>query len=145
MPAATAGEGSWLGRRVAAAAAFLAVLLAAFVALGIWRGYRSAVEDSEQDTRNLAQVVAAHAEQGIKAIDRNLATTEEVLLHWPSGAAPTGAQVAWLLAGRLRLNPNVLRLQILDRQGRIEYEASNPPRQAAPSSPSHDYFLWHRD
>ncbi|MDB5806667.1 MAG: domain S-box [Betaproteobacteria bacterium] len=144
FPAAAAWEKLRLDHWVVATAVTLAVLVAAFVAYGIWRGYGHAVRDGETGTRNLAKVVAAHAEQGIKAIDRNLATTEEVLLHWPSGGSPTPAQVNWLLGGRLRLNPNVLRLQILDSQDRITHEAAALPRQVEATVPSHAYFEWHR-
>ncbi|HEX4325192.1 MAG TPA: PAS domain S-box protein, partial [Burkholderiales bacterium] len=144
MPLAAAGEEPWLGRRVVAAAAALAALLAALVSFGIWRGHSHAISDSELDTLNLAKVVAAHAEQGVQSIDRNLATTEEVLLHWPSGGSPSDAQVQWLLSGRLRMNPNVLRLQILDREGKVAHEASARPRQMDAGPASRSYFEWHR-
>ncbi|MDB5805352.1 MAG: domain S-box [Betaproteobacteria bacterium] len=115
---------SWFSRfSVPLAATALAALVVPFVLHGLWRSHAQAIADGDLDTRNLAKVIAAHAEQGFKSIELNLKTTDEVVRHWPTGEPPTEKQVAWLLSGRLRLNPNVRVLQVFDRNGNLKSHA----------------------
>ncbi|HEY4370334.1 MAG TPA: ATP-binding protein [Burkholderiales bacterium] len=145
LPMAGGADGVRLGRMAAAGAGALAVLVAAFAGFGIWQGYRAAIEDSELDARSLAKVVSTHAEQGIKSIDRNLASVEAVLKSWPNPQGPSEAQVEWLLRGRLQLDPNVRRLQIVDAQGRLAHEASDRMARQNGTLAGREYVTWHRD
>ena len=145
--ASSAAQPAWrrLGRTVIIAACGLAALLVGFVAFGTWRGYDAAIANGGLDTLNIARVVAAHAEQGIQSIDLNLVTTEYVMRNWPNGGAPSGAQIDWLLRGRLRLNPNVRALVMIDRTGMETHAASVRPREPWPTHAGREFFLWHRD
>ena len=142
-----ASRGSWdrLVTGVVAASVILGALLLAIMCFGLWQSYQEVVEDAQMDTMNLAHVIAENARQGIRQIDLNLSTTEEVILHWPTGKTIPDKQLDWLLNGRRKLMPDVGMLFITDRNGIRTHAASAQPVPPNAALADRDYFTWHRD
>jgi PAS domain S-box-containing protein len=153
IPAGVAARGAVTGpeawhrsaSRIVLASAALALVLVAFVGFGIWRGHDEAIADAGKDTQNLARVIAAHARQEIEAVDLNLASTETVFRNWPSGKAITGAQMDWLLRGRLKLMPNVRILTLTDRNGVVLHSVGETAPAPGALRADREYFTWGRD
>jgi len=142
-----AAGGQWrtAARQVIAASCGLAVLVLAFLGYGIWRGHVEAIEDISLDTRNLARVAAAHAGEVIGAVDLNMATTEQVFRRFPSGRPASGEEIDWLLRGRLRLNPYIRSLRVVDREGIESHEATLYQSRLGSFQADREFFIWHRD
>jgi PAS domain S-box-containing protein len=145
VPSAAPAYRSRIGRWVLAATAALSALVLLVVAYGAWRGHAEDIATGQHDALNLARIIAAHAAQGIQAIDLNLATTEHVFRKMPTGLPATPAQIDWLLQGRLLLNPNVRTLYIIDRNGIGTHNTHDSGAFLGSDHAGRDYFRWHRD
>jgi diguanylate cyclase (GGDEF)-like protein/PAS domain S-box-containing protein len=123
-------------------ALFVLVMSACVLGLVIWKAVdarRSALRESEIDTRNLTHSLAEHASHTIQAVDVAMSGMVDLLKY----QSPQPERFDAYLAETARALPQLRALAVIDASGNWRY--SSRPDMPGENNSDRDYFSYFRD
>lgn len=131
-------------RSVIAFAALVVATLLGLMAFDSWRDYRRSIADAAQRTAALADSLQQHAARTVQAVDLALKSVADLVAYRSTGLALTNDELRALLIRRQIDAPQIRRLQIVDREGRLVADSDGLPAQPVDLA-DRAYFTAHRD
>ena len=122
-----------------------AIALALALGVTLWKERRFALDSATSAVDGVARTLVAYTGHSLNGLDRLLRELQEQLsgaTDWGDGGWGERSMMATLLERRMRLNPQLMDIVILDRDAHIRHWTAEGKRPALADRP---YYTAHRD